>query len=678
MDQTLWQEYPILFGGDYNPEQWPEDTWEKDLTMLEQAHVNSATINVFSWALLEPKEGTYNFKMLDKIVALLNQHHFKIVMATSTAALPAWMAKKYPDVNRVDTHGIRQGFGKRHNACPNSPNFQRLAKGLVAQIVQRYAGNAGIVCWHVSNEYGGQCYCDNCAKGFRKWLQKRYASLTELNDAWDANMWSHTFNDWDEIVPPDQHADQFENGGATLGGASLDYRRFQSDSLLANFKMEKDLIRAADADTPITTNFMGTQKDLDYFKWAKELDVVSWDNYPSFDTPASFTAMSHDLMYGLKHAPFMLMEQTPSQQNWQPYNALKDPGEFRMLSLQAMAHGADTVQVFQLRQARNGCESLHGAIISHVDSTATRVFRESAQIGTDLQQLPTDLLASQKHAQVAIVFDWDSFWALDFALGPNIRLQYVEQVHAYYQYFYNHNIAVDMISVDDDFSAYQAVIAPVLFMFKHGLADKVNAYVHAGGNFITNAMSATVDEHDNVYQGGYFKQIEPALGLWSEEWDVLPPVSTCQIEFNDQTTAKANIVCSLLHLGTAKPLASYVTDKFYDASPVITINDYGQGHGIFVGTYLDEDGMSTLGDQLVERLGLANNYQPTEDSQGIELTTRQSAAYRYDFLINTTADTRTYRYEAQPSAVDLLSSKAVNSGVLTLKPYAVQIIQSNL
>ena len=677
MNQTFSKDYPILFGGDYNPEQWPEDTWEKDLTMLEKAHVNSATINVFSWALLEPKEGTYDFSMLDKIIALLGQHHFQIVMATSTAALPAWMTKKYLDVSRVDTHGIRQGFGKRHNACPNSPNFQRLAKGLVTQIVKRYAGNPNIVCWHISNEYGGQCYCDNCAQAFRVWLKKRYASLAELNNAWDANMWSHTFNDWDEIVPPDQHTDEFENGGATLGGESLDYRRFQSDSLLTNFKMEKDIIRELDTTTPITTNFMGTQKDLDYFKWAKELDVVSWDNYPSFDTPASFTAMNHDLMYGLKHAPFMLMEQTPSQQNWQPYNALKDPGEFRMLSFQAMAHGANTVQVFQLRQARNGCESLHGAIISHVDSTETRVFKEASQIGAELQKLPADLLTSQRHAQVAIIFDWNSFWALDFALGPNVRLQYVDQVHAYYQYFYNHNIPVEMISPDDDFSDYQVVIAPALFMFKHGLADKVNDYVHAGGNFITNTMSATVDEHDNVYQGGYFKQLEPSLGLWSEEWDVLPPVSTCQITFNDQTTAKANIVCSLLHLGTAKPLASYEADKFYNATPAVTQNVYGKGHGFFVGTYLDQAGMETLGAQLMPLLNLKTNDQPTADSQGIELTTRKSASARYDFLINTTADTRTYHYTAPANAKDLLTGKAVNSGVLTLAPYAVQIIQAN-
>ncbi|ETY72940.1 beta-galactosidase [Lactiplantibacillus fabifermentans T30PCM01] len=671
MKQTLWEAYPILFGGDYNPEQWPEATWETDMEMLAQAHVNSATINVFSWALLEPQEGTYDFSMLDKIINLLQKHNFQIVMATSTAALPAWMVKQYPDVTRVDTHGIRQGFGKRHNACPNSPNFQRLAQDLVTAIAKRYAHNSNIVCWHISNEYGGQCYCDNCAQAFRNWLQKRYGTIAALNQAWDTNIWSHTFHSFDEIVPPDQHTDEFENGGAMLGGESLDYRRFQSDSLLANFKLEKDIIRATDQKTPITTNFMGTQKDLDYFKWAKELDVVSWDNYPSFDTPASFTAMNHDLMYGLKQAPFMLMEQTPSQQNWQPYNALKDPGEFRMLSYQAMAHGANTVQVFQLKQSRNGCESLHGSIISHVNSTETRVFKESAQIGQELAGLPADLLTSKKQADVAIIFDWASFWAIDFALGPSVRLDYVQQVHAYYQYFYSKNIAVDMISVDDDFSQYRLVIAPTLFVLRNETATKINEYVHTGGNFVTNAMSGLVDEEDNVHLNGYFKLLQPALGLWAEEWDVLPPVSTCEVNFNGHLTTKANIVCDLLHLDTATPLATYQTDRFYNGTPAVTANRYGTGQGFLVGTYLDEGGMQHLGDLLVTAAGLTSADQPT----GVELSHRYSDKYQYDFLINTTAQARTYRYEAGAKATDLLTNHPVKSGELTLAPYAVKIIQ---
>lgn len=676
MVKSLAQVYPILFGGDYNPEQWPEATWEQDMTMLAQANVNSATINVFSWALLEPKENTYDFSMLDKIIKMLSDHHYQIVMATSTAALPAWMVKQYPDVTRVDTHGIRQGFGKRQNACPNSPNFQRLAKGLVTEIVKRYANNPNIVCWHISNEYGGQCYCDNCATAFRVWLKKRYTSIAELNDAWDSNIWSHTFHDFAEIVPPDQHTDEFETGGAMLGGESLDYRRFQSDSLLANFKMEKDIVRAVDSDTPITTNFMGTQKDLDYFKWAKELDVVSWDNYPSFDTPASFTAMNHDLMYGLKQQPFMLMEQTPSQQNWQPYNSLKDPGEFRMFSFQAMAHGANTVQVFQLKQARNGCESLHGAMISHVNSTETRVFKETATLGHDLQKLPADLLTSKKQSEVAIIFDWESYWGVDFSVGPSVRLRYVEQVHAYYQYFYHQNISVDMISTDADLSQYKLVIAPLLFILKAGVAEKITAYINQGGAFVTNAMSATSDEEDNVFLGGYLAPFRQALGLWVEEWDVLPPVSPCSVRFNDQTTVKADMICDLIHLEHATVLANYSTNKFYDGTPAITANQYGQGQAFFAGTYLDQAGMTVLGDQLVAAAGLTQTYQATDHSDGVELSHRVSQDYRYDFLINTTNQPKSYHYDAADDARDLLTDQPVKAGETQLAPYAVQIIQS--
>jgi len=674
MTKSLAQLYPILFGGDYNPEQWPESTWEQDMAMLAKAGINSATINVFSWALLEPKENTYDFSMLDKIVSMLSENHFQIVMATSTAALPAWMVKAYPDVTRVDTHGIRQGFGKRHNACPNSPNFQRLAKGLVTEIVKRYGGNPAIVCWHISNEYGGQCYCENCAAAFRLWLKQRYTTIDALNTAWNSNFWSHTFHDFEEIVPPDQHTDEFETGGAVLGGESLDYRRFQSDSLLANFKLEKDLIRTVDPDTPITTNFMGTQKDLDYFKWAKALDVISWDNYPSFDTPASFTAMSHDLMYGLKQQPFMLMEQTPGSQNWQPYNSLKEPGELRMLSFQAMAHGANTVQFFQLRQSRNGCEEFHSAVISHVNSTETRIFKETAQIGADLKLLPADLLTSHKQSEVAIIFDWESYWGVDFSVGPNVRLNYVDQVHAYYQYFYQHNIAVDLISTDADLSSYKLVVAPLMFILKTGFADKVTDYVNQGGTFVTNAMSATVDEEDNVLLGGYLTALHDVLGLWVEEWDSLPPVNDCRIQFDDQTTAKADMLCDIIHLETATTIATYHTDKFYNGYPAITANHYGQGRAFFAGTYLDQAGMAAFGQQLITAAGLT---RPDNQNDGVELTSRYSTGYRYDFLINTTGQTKSYHYDpATTTAHELLTDQLVQAGDYQLAPYAVKIIRA--
>ncbi|MCL1631953.1 beta-galactosidase [Sporolactobacillus sp. CPB3-1] len=383
----------FLFGGDWNPEQWPKEVWLQDMRILTNVHMNEATINVFSWAQLQPGENEYDFSTLDEIVHVLAQHHFHIVLATSTAALPAWMAKKYPDVERTDFYGRQHRFGERHNACPNSPTFQKYSARLAGRLAKRYGHLDEVVCWHISNEYGGSCYCDHCAQAFRIWLKNKYQSLEALNEAWYTHFWGHTFYDWDEIFPPNDLGDAIDERYTTLSGMSIDYRRFTSDSMLNNFISEKKAIRQFDRITPITTNFMGTYKNLDYFKWAEEIDIISWDSYPAYNTPISLTAMKHDLMRGLKNGqPFMLMEQTPSQQNWQPYNAIKQPGQMRELSYQAIAHGADTIQYFQLRQSRGGTEKFHSAIISHADHDQTRILKETAQLGQELAAIGTQLM----------------------------------------------------------------------------------------------------------------------------------------------------------------------------------------------------------------------------------------------------------------------------------------------
>ena len=372
----------VLYGGDYNPDQWPETDWDDDIKVFKQADINSATINVFSWALLEPREGEYDFEKLDHIVAKLSQADFKIVMATSTAAMPAWMFKKYPDVARVDYQGRRHVFGQRHNFCPSSPNYRRLAGRLVDQLARRYAGNSHIVAWHVNNEYGGNCYCENCRRAFQEWLKQRYQTLDNLNQAWDNNVWSHTIYDWDEIQVPNELGDAWgaEGTHTIVAGLSVDYLRFQSDAMLSLYNLEKQTIEKYDKQTPILTNFHGTpNKWIDYHAWAKDQDIIAYDSYPAYDDPAYVAAFRYDLMRGLKHQPFMLMESTPSQVNWQPYSPLKRPNQMRATELQAVAHGADTVQYFQLKQAVGGSEKFHGAVISHSQRTDTRAFQEVAR-----------------------------------------------------------------------------------------------------------------------------------------------------------------------------------------------------------------------------------------------------------------------------------------------------------
>lgn len=659
----------ILFGGDYNPNQWPKEIWEEDIRIFKKASINSATVNVFSWAKIQPSENCYDFEELDQIIEKLSTEGFDIVLATSTAALPAWMFKKYPEVARTDYDGRHHKFGQRHNACPNSLVYQKYAERLATKLAERYGENPQVTCWHINNEYGGECYCDNCEKAFRVWLKDKYHTIEALNKAWNMEFWGHTVYEWDEIVLPNALSEGIGYDKTAFAGISIDYRRFNSDSLLKNYMMERDAIRKIDPTTPITTNLMGTFKGLDYFKWAKEMDLVSWDNYPSYNTPWSLVAMTHDLMRGLKQQPFMLMEQTPSQQNWQPYNSLKKPGQMRAQSYQTIAHGADTIQYFQLRRSIGACEKFHGAVIEHVGHEDTRVFRETAALGAELAQL-SDIIGTQTQAQVAVIFDWDNYWALEYTSGPTVDLKYVEQIHRYYRYFYEQNIAVDLVPVDADLSKYKLVAAPVLYMIKEGMQERLTDFVMQGGALLTTYMSGIVDQSDNVHLGGYPGPLRELAGIWVEEIDALAPEQSNGVSLvNEELSGTSNLVSDLIHLENAEALAHY-TSNFYAGMPAVTKNTFGDGTVYYFGGQLEDQ----LQDQLFKTIVEESDITPViEEATKLEIACRENAEAKFFVIIN-------FHEEAQPlpemfvGKTDLLTGKVLSSEMM-LTQYTTYIVK---
>lgn len=659
----------FLYGGDYNPEQWPEDTWANDIQVFKQAHLNSATINVFSWALLEQREGEYDFSKLDKIVKELSDANFDIVLATATAAMPAWMFKKYPDVARVDYQERRHVFGQRHNFCSNSKNYQVLASKLVKKIVSRYYKNPHIKVWHVNNEYGGNCYCDNCQNAFRDWLKYKYKNLETLNKAWNMNVWGHRIYDWDEIVVPNELGDAWgaEGTETIVSALSLDYLRFQSESLLKLFKMEKAIIKKYDPVALVTTNFHALpNKLLDYQKWAKEQDIISYDSYPSYNMPTYQSAFLYDLMRSLKHQPFMLMESTPAQVNWQPYSPLKRPGQMAATELQAVAHGADTVQFFQLKQAIGGSEKFHSAVISHSQRTDTRVFKEVTELGEKLEKTGSTILGSKTKAKVGIVFDWNNFWSYEYIDGITQDLDYVESILDYYKQFYKRNIPTDIISVDDDFSQYDLVVAPVLYMIKSGLAEKIDQYVKKGGNFVASYLSGIVNENDSVYLGGYPGPLKDVLGIWVEESDAVIPGQKITVSL-DNNNYQANLICDLLHLEGAHALGNY-NSEFYKETPAVSENKWGKGTSWYIGTQLDEAGLSKIFDHLIS---IVNIKSLVETKTDLEITKRvtKSGKELY-FVLNMSNDTKDLPSEFD-AYKNLFTDKSANK---KMKAWEVQLL----
>ncbi|WP_340029958.1 beta-galactosidase [Paenibacillus sp. FSL H7-0940] len=665
----------MFYGGDYNPEQWDHETHLEDLRMFQLAGIDIATINVFSWALIQPDEVTYRFEELDQLINRLHENGVYICLATSTAAHPAWMAKKYPDVLRVDADGRKRKFGGRHNSCPNSPTYRKYAEKIADKLAERYKDHPAVLVWHISNEYGGECYCDNCEKAFRVYLKERYQTLEQVNKAWNTNFWGHTFYDWDEIVLPSNLSEHWGNNNSTFQGISLDYSRFNSDSMLDCYLLEYNTIKKHIPDSVVTTNLMGFFKQLDYFKWAKYLDIVSWDSYPGLATPVSFTAMAHDLMRGLKDGqPFMLMEQTPSQQNWQPYNSLKRPGVMRLWSYQSVAHGADTIMFFQLRRSIGACEKYHGAVIEHAGHENTRVFREVAELGKELQILGDTTLDASVESKVAIVFDWDNWWAIEKSSGPTVALNYVDQIHKYYATFFRRNIQVDIVSVDTDLSKYDIVLAPVLYMVKPGFAAKLEKYVEAGGTFLTTFFSGIVNENDLVTTGGYPGELRKLLGIWVEEIDALLPEQKNRIVLKEtygdlQGEYGCGMLCDLLHSEGAEVIAEY-GDDFYKGMPVVTRNTFGQGEAWYVASDPDERFL----DGLLGQLAAAKNVESLlETPEGVEVSARTKDGRPYLFVMNHNATTQSYDL-GTTKAHDLLTNREL-SGSVEIEARGVQLLE---
>jgi beta-galactosidase len=615
---------PVIWhGGDYYPEQWPPATWDEDMRLMQESHFRVATVGVFAWAALQPSEDTFTLDWLDTVLDKLGAADRYVCLATPTAAQPAWMSRAYPDVLRAGPDGRRGHHGRRVNYCPNSPNYRRFAAGIASRLGERYGQHPALVAWHVSNEYGGMCYCDTCAAAFRHWLQRRYWTLDELNERWWTAFWSHTFTDWEQIEPP------YSNGESLTAGLTLDYKRFQNESMLDCFKLERDALRAHSSDAPITTNMHG-QPDavLDLRVWAPEVDVIAYDCYPWPTANTSDIAFLHDLHRGLKDGqPYMLMEQTPSSQNWQPVNALKRPGVMRLWSYLAIAHGADTVMYFQWRRGRGGCEKFHGAVVEHGRDPSARVFREVAELGEELESLGDAVVGSRKSSRVAVLYDWNNWWAIDNAVGPIQDKEYIPTLRAWYGALWRRNVGVDVVFSDSELSSYDVVIAPMLHMVKTGVADRVQALLERGGTFVATVFSGVVDETDLAYEG-YPGPLRPLLGIWVEEIDALYAGQTNRVIMADGGSYSCSRLCEIVHAETAEILGTFAED-FYAGSPAITRNRFGSGTAYYVATQPDPAFLDAFVSRLLDEHGIM---PPLHAPAGVEVAARGVCT----FLLNHT------------------------------------------
>jgi beta-galactosidase len=580
------QSFPttILYGGDYNAEQWPEGIWLDDMRLMKLANVNMASINIFSWASLEPQPDHYHFEQLDRIMDMLAQHGIAADLATATASPPTWMSRLYPDMLPVTRDGKRLSHGSRQHYCPNSADYRRKSAELVCRLAERYRAHPALKLWHVNNEYGchtTSCYCDQCAAAFRHWLRARYGSLDALNFAWGTDFWSQRYYNWEDVLPP--RISPAQNNPSQV----LDYQRFMSDSLLDCYLTEQKILHAVTPDIPITTNFMVAFKPVDYFAWAPSLDIISVDNYPATTTPAWQVALTHDLMRSLKHGqPYLVLEQSPSQVNWMPQNPHKRPGHMRLQSYQALAHGADGVMFFQWRQSKSGAEKFHSAIVPHEGSEHGRIFQQAAQLGSELKVLSPDVVGSRITAQVAILMDWQNWWAVEYLPGPSNRLHYWEQIKACYHPLHTLGVAVDVVSPGSDLSNYRLVVAPLLYLLRSGVAQNLERFVEQGGTLLTTFFSGIVDQNDHVVLGGYPGELRKLLGIHVEEFDPWAEEMSNQVIIEEgplQGTYPCTLWGEVVRLEGAHSIGVFAND-YYANGPALTVHQFGQGRAYYLAT----------------------------------------------------------------------------------------------
>lgn len=657
----------IVHGGDYNPDQWinTKEVWDEDMRLMKLAHMNSATVGIFSWSMLEPEEGVYNFEWLDEIMDKLYENGIDVILATPSGARPAWLAQKYPEVLRVNEEGIRNEFGVRHNHCLTSPLYRKKVREINTLLAQRYKNHPALKMWHISNEYSGECHCELCQQAFRDWVKEYYHnSLDELNDKWWNGFWSHRLNDWSQINSPK------ERGENHVSALKLCWRRFVSDSHISFYENEIAPLRELTPDIPITTNFMGFYPVVNYQDFAKHVDIVSWDNYPYWDEKdtkreALEVAFGHDSKRSMKGGqPFFMMESTPSVCNWHDVNKLHRPGTLEMTSIQAMAHGADSIQYFQWRKSRGGHEKYHGAVVDHCGHENTRVFREVAKLGEILGKL-SGVTGGRTESKAAVVFDWENLWATDYFCGyNNLRRDYVKECIKWYEPFWKRGIPVDIISMDDDFSKYDLIAAPFMYLIKDDTEKKIKSYVENGGQFVMTYLSGVVDIDDRAFLGGLpANGLKEIFGVWCEETDALTESAPGKASFGGKEY-EVNHVCDIIHAQGAEILGRYESD-FYAGMPAVTANSFGKGKAYYAAFRNDGDFTDDFCSTLIEKLSIKSDAD-FAIPDGVAVRKRGD----YTFIMNFSDEERTVNIERDFENI-LTGEKGQGEIKLSVRGYAV-------
>lgn len=662
----------LIHGGDYNPDQWLDrpDILEEDVRLMKKAGINSVTLGVFSWAAYEPVEGEFHFEWMENIIDNLYRNGIYTILSTPSGARPAWLDAKYPEAMRVNSRGQRNHHGVRHNHCMTSPEYRRKVEIIDRELARRFGSHPGVILYHISNEFGGECYCPSCTGKFREFLAARYHNdIEELNKAWWTSFWSHHYNSFEEIEPP------FADGETSVMGLNLDWKRFTTWSTNDFMQFEIDTLRSVTPRVPVTANFMQLFGGLDYRRMAPALDVVSWDNYPKFHNDRESlaetfgeTAFHHAVMRSLRRdVPFMMMESAPGLVNWHPVNKLKRPGIHKLACLQAVASGSDSVQYFQWRKGRGSYEQFHGAVVGHDGSEDTRVFAEVAEVGRLLEKL-APVAGSVVQSRAALLFDWENRWAIwDVKALAQETKRYEKVCMDIWKEFLKLGIDMDVVGSEEDLSRYSVVVAPMQYMLQPRTAENLKGFVERGGQLLATYFTGYVDENQLCYLGGFPGDgLKELFGVESQEIDSFYPSDRNGIRLKDGRVLEVRDYAEILKVQGAEILGTY-TEDFYQGGAALTCRSYGKGKAYYLAARTEAAAMAPLFQSMLAEGGVPTVSLP----EGVELHVRTDGEKKYLFYLNCSRDAVTV-----PDVVgtDMVTGAQLE-GTLELEGYGVCVIE---
>lgn len=664
----------MYFGVDYYPEHWPREEWEHNAELMVKGNFNVVRLAEFAWKKLEPREGEYDFTWLDDAIDVLTKKNIKIILGTPTATPPKWLVNKY-DVYMHDSYGRQRGFGSRRDYCYNNPFYRMMSERIVNALSKHYKDNENIVAWQIDNEFGchgtTRCYCEHCRMKFGSWLEKKYGDIDTLNKEWGTVFWSLDYDSFNDIILPAYSACEGENGHSFVHNPSmeLDYRRFASDSVAEYQNLQIGIIKRY-SNKEITHNMMGHFSDIDYYKLGKELDFVSWDNYPqdqwSAKTPAN-TSMAHKIMYGVKNKGFWVMEEQSGACGWDVLSETPRPNQLRLWTYQAIANGAEGIVYFRWRAATVGMEQYWYGVLDH-DGVPRRRFYELAETGAELKRIQNTIIGADNLADVLLVKSYDNVWSHEIK-RHNTQFNYNDLLYSYFSAMWKNNIQCDVSSVDVDFSKYKVVFMVAFNVVNDDIMNKVDNYVQNGGNVVFTFRSGTRNWNNNMTTRtlpGYFKDMS---GIEVYEFDSLS--NGHKVLLNSEVLkSEAHMWCDVIEPVSAEVIARYGSE-FYKDKAAITVNKHGEGRVFYVGCHMDDSGLMDLVSYICENVGVEKTYNEKIDY--VEIIKKEKDGQEFYMILNYNESCVEVPFDGE--YISLISGQPYESKICE---YGVEIIKKKV